>query len=152
MEMTIADLVTYLENDLAEFYAGLRAIPRLRAVEGILQHMEEECRKHAVRTAAISRAYAVPPAMQLGAIMEVQARLKQHMSTTIISTPEPAAVLRAMIAAEETLALFYQRIAERIRSLMPANSQLVDEFEQLARDELLHRDAVAKVFETLSQS
>ena len=71
MEMSVADLVTYLENDLAEVYARIKTLPRLREAKELLQHMEEQSRRHAERAAQISRGHSVPSGLSVTGITEL---------------------------------------------------------------------------------
>ncbi len=144
MEMSVADLVTYLENDLAEFYARLRALSRLRAAKGILTRMENECREHARRTAGISPRYVVPGTMRLAGILEAQTRLKQRVSEAILQRPDPEALCCQLAEAETTVSRLYRSIAAHLRTIETPETPVAGEFDRLAEEELQHRDAFLK--------
>ncbi|HYL80303.1 MAG TPA: hypothetical protein VEU07_05790 [Candidatus Acidoferrum sp.] len=144
MEMSVVDLVTYLENDFAEHYARLKVLPPFRAVKDILQHMEDECRGHAQQATRISRTHALPSAMSLGGILELQTRIKRLLSEAILQHPEPAALCTRLADAEATVALLYRSIADRFRSPESPQVAVAAEFDRLAAEELLHRDAMLK--------
>jgi hypothetical protein len=144
MEMSVVDLVTFLENDFAELYARLKVLPSLRGVKDILQGMEDECRSHAQQATRISRTHALPSAMPLGGIMELHTRIKRLLSEMILQHPEPVALCRQCADAEATVALLYRSIADRFRSLESPQAVIAAEFDRLAAEELLHRDAMLK--------
>jgi rubrerythrin len=148
MEMSVADLVAYLENDLADFYARIKALPRLKEAQDILQQMETQCRQHAQRATEISHRYAVPGGVQFGGIIESQNRLKQAVSDAVVQEPDAAVVYRRLADAEETFALLYRRIAAHIRTLGATHAPIAETFDQLAAEELLHREAFLTVSET----
>ena len=142
MEMSVADLVAYLENDLADFYARIRAFPRLKAAQDTLWQMESQCRQHAKRAAEISHEYVVPGGVRFGGIVESQNRLKQAITDAVLQDPDPTVVYHRLADAEETLALLYRRIAEHIRSLGAVHAPTAEVFDQLAAEELVHRAAI----------
>ncbi len=152
MEMSIADLVTYLENDLAEFHARLKALPRLRAAKGILTRMENDCREHARRAAGISPRYLVPGTMRLAGILEAQARFKQRVSQAILRRPDHEALCRQLAEAEATVARLYRGIAAHLRTIETPETPIAGEFDRLAEEELRHRDAFLKAAEESPKS
>jgi hypothetical protein len=147
MEMAVADLVAYLENDLADFFARIKALPRLKEAQDTLQHMEDQCRQHAQRGADISRRYAVPGGVRFGGIVESQTRLKQAISDAVIREPDLAVVFRRLADMEATVALLYRRIAEHIRSLGAVHAPIAVEFDRLAAEELLHQATILRAGE-----
>jgi hypothetical protein len=147
MEMSVADLVAYLENDLADFFARIKALPRLKEAQDTLRHMEDQCRQHAQRGAGISRNYAVPGGLRFGGIVESQTRLKQAISDAVIREPDLAVVFRRLADMEATVALLYRRIAEHIRSLGAVHASIAEEFDRLAADELQHQATILRAGE-----
>jgi|WetSurMetagenome_2_1015567.scaffolds.fasta_scaffold43918_2 hypothetical protein len=147
MEMSVADLVAYLENDLADFFARIKALPRLKEAQDTLRHMEDQCRQHARRGADISRGYAVPGGLRFGGIVESQARLKQAISDAVIREPDLAVVFRRLADMEATVALLYRRIAEHIRSLGEVHAPIAEEFDRLAADEWQHQTTILRAGE-----
>jgi hypothetical protein len=145
MEMSVADLVAHLENDLADFFARIKALPRLKDAQDTLQHMEDQCRQHAQRGADVSHKYVVPSGLRFGGIVESQTRLKQAISHAVIQEPDLAVVFRRLADMEETVALLYQRIAEHVRSLGAVHAPIAEEFDRLAAEELLHQATILRV-------
>jgi hypothetical protein len=147
MEMAVADLVAYLENDLADFFARIKALPRLKDAHDTLQHMEDQCRQHAQRGAGISRRYAVPGGLPFGGIVASQTRLKQAITDAVLQERDLSVVFRRLADMEETVALLYRRIAEHVRSLGVVHAPIAEEFDRLAAEELLHQATILSVGE-----
>lgn len=149
MEMSVADLGADLENDLADLYARIKALPRLKEAQDTLQHMESQRRQHAKRAAEISQRYALPGGVRFRGVIETQNRLEQAISDAVVQDPDPAAVYRRLADAKETLALLYRRIAEHVRSFGAVHAPIAEAFDQLAAEELMHRAAILTASETL---
>ena len=145
MEMTIADLVRSLENDLADFYARIKGLSRFEESKPLFQVMEEQSRQHAKSADEISRRHPVPGDFNLAGIIEVQARVKRTLFQEVIKEPDPLVVYRKLADGEETISLLYRRIAEHFRSLSPDHRPAAEHFDRLADEEMAHRDAILKL-------
>lgn len=136
----VSDLVAALEKDLADFYADLGRVERLKPYADIFSFMSDHSQRHARQVEAAAR--HTLPELDPAPIETLHRRVKEGLKEQVLEAQSGDRVLSLLARAEEIVGELYQSIADHYRKQAAILTGIAEQFTQLSRDELDHRDFI----------
>ena len=136
----VFDLVAELEKDLADFYEDIGRIERLKPYADVFSFMSDHSQSHARQVEAAAR--HTLPELDPSPIETLHRRIKEGLKEQVLQAENGDRVLSLLARAEEIIGELYQSIADHYRKQAAVLTGIADQFTQLGRDELAHRDFI----------
>ena len=139
MPVSVLDLITSLENDLAGFYRKMLTLNRFAKSRALFQAMVDESLKHALQGGELLKRQPVPATLDLRATLVFQARVKDSLFAQLTAEKSLTTVFQTLADGEALIGDLYRKIAALLSAGPPAQPPVAKVFQTLAAEEDEHR-------------
>ncbi len=143
-------LITALEEDLAKFYSKLRNVSSLNEYVKVFEMMEMQSSGHAKKIGKDAFSFKVKP-LDVQPIYKLHNEIKKVLFDKVMHQKDTASSLTLMAGSEELISKLYQSIANHYKKIAGQYDMLATQLETIAQEELMHRDAILKSIDKLSE-
>jgi hypothetical protein len=144
------NLIVYLENTLADYYAKIKYLPRLEGSKEVLEYMEVHSHEHAEIISEIKRKIK-KPVVHESAIINFQNNLAKSVFNKISAEKNILSVLQILADSEESVGKLYMSISSLLMKFSVYYRTIAEDIDKIAKEEFDHRDLLLKDKKRLAQ-
>jgi len=137
------DLMIFLENTLASFYAKIKKLSRLKAAKSVLEFMEYHSYAHAQIIEQTKEKFK-NPVISEKAIVDFQKNITENVFKQVSNEEDIIKVLKTLADSEESIGKMYISIVKHLRNLSQYYSDIANEIEAISKEEMRHRDLLLR--------